>query len=169
LSHDEKLTHCARNRRAHDGATNWIWFSGASGIERDGVCLKRECEVTLRMETLGWAGTALVIVAYIPQIHHLYVERCAWGISISTWLIWLVAGALLLSYSIFRNDTLFTFVQVINITAIVAIVMLTRRSNRICPYHLRSDLGESVEVEKVNDHALSNRVITAHDAEAEAR
>ncbi|HEY8224567.1 MAG TPA: PQ-loop repeat-containing protein [Pyrinomonadaceae bacterium] len=118
---------------------------------------------------LGWAGTALVIVAYIPQIHHLYVERCAWGISISTWLIWLAAGALLLSYSIFRNDTLFTFVQVINITAIVATVMLARRSNRICPYHLRSDLEESAEVEKVNDRALSNRGITAHDAEAEAR
>ena len=33
------------------------------------------------MEVLGWAGTALVVVAYYPQIHHLYVERCAWGIS----------------------------------------------------------------------------------------
>jgi PQ loop repeat protein len=27
------------------------------------------------MEILGWAGTALVIVAYVPQIHHLYVEK----------------------------------------------------------------------------------------------
>ena len=69
------------------------------------------------MERLGWVGTALVIVAYVPQIRHLYIEKCAWGISISTWLIWLVAGALLLSYCVFRNDTLFTFVQVINITA----------------------------------------------------
>jgi lipid-A-disaccharide synthase-like uncharacterized protein len=124
----------------------------------------------LKIEMLGWAGTALVIVAYVPQIRHLYVEKCAWGISISTWLIWLVAGALLLSYCIFRNDTLFTFVQVINITAIVATIMLARRSNRICPYHSSTDLGQSAEVEKVNDHALSNRVIfSAHDAKAEAR
>lgn len=86
---------------------------------------------------LGWAGTALVIVAYVPQIHHLYVERCAWGLSIATWLIWLVAGALLLSYSISRNDTLFTFVQVINITAIVATIILARRGNSLCPYHLK--------------------------------
>ncbi|HEU4794001.1 MAG TPA: PQ-loop repeat-containing protein, partial [Pyrinomonadaceae bacterium] len=93
--------------------------------------------MTLKMEMLGWAGTALVIVAYVPQIRHLYVEKCAWGISISTWLIWLVAGALLLSYCIFRNDTLFTFVQVINITAIVATIVLARRGNRICPYHLK--------------------------------
>lgn len=92
--------------------------------------------MTLKMEMLGWAGTALVVAAYVPQIHHLYVEKCAWGISISTWLIWLVAGVLLLSYCILRNDTLFTFVQGINITAIVATIMLARRSNNICPYHL---------------------------------
>ncbi|HMG75259.1 MAG TPA: PQ-loop repeat-containing protein [Pyrinomonadaceae bacterium] len=97
--------------------------------------------MTLRMEMLGWVGTALVIVAYVPQIRHLYVEKCAWGISISTWLIWLVAGALLLSYCVFRNDTLFTFVQIINITAIAATIILARRSNRICPYHLKTTLA----------------------------
>ena len=93
------------------------------------------------MEMLGWIGTALVIVAYVPQIRHLYVEKCAWGISISTWLIWLVAGALLLSYCVFRNDTLFTFVQVINITAIVATIILARRRNQICPYHAEMALA----------------------------
>ena len=93
------------------------------------------------MEMLGWVGTALVIVAYVPQIRHLYIEKCAWGISISTWLIWLIAGALLLSYCVFRNDTLFTFVQVINITAIMATIILARRSNRICPFHLETALA----------------------------
>jgi uncharacterized protein with PQ loop repeat len=106
--------------------------------------------VTLKMEMLGWAGTALVIVAYAPQLHHLYVEKCAWGISISTWVIWLVAGALLLSYCIVRNDTLFTFVQVINITAIVATIILARRGNRVCPYHLKTalDSGDQNEMLK---------------------
>ena len=97
--------------------------------------------MTLKLEMLGWVGTALVIVAYVPQIRHLYVEKCAWGISISTWVIWLLAGALLLSYCVFRNNTLFTFVQVINITAIVATIVLARRSNRICPYHLNATLA----------------------------
>ena len=101
------------------------------------------------MEMLGWAGTALVIVAYVPQIGHLYVEKCAWGISISTWLIWLVAGVLLLSYCIFRNDTLFTYVQVINITAIVGTIILARRGNRICPYHLKTASGSGDQSEMV--------------------
>ena len=96
--------------------------------------------MTLNIEMLGWAGTAFVIVAYIPQIRHLYVEKCAWGISISTWLIWLLAAGLLLIYCIFRNDTLFTLVQLVNITAIIATIMLARRSNRICSYHLETTL-----------------------------
>jgi uncharacterized protein with PQ loop repeat len=99
----------------------------------------------LKIEMLGWAGTALVLLAYIPQIHHLYIEKCAWGISISTWLIWLVAGALLLSYCIFRDDILFTFVQGINITAIVATILLARRGDRICPYHLGTALARAQE------------------------
>ena len=97
--------------------------------------------MTLKMEMLGWAGTALVIVAYVPQIRHLYVEKCAWGISVSTWLIWLAAGVLLLGYTIFRSDTLFALVQTINITAIVATIILARRSNQICPYHLNPALA----------------------------
>ena len=88
------------------------------------------------MEALGWAGTALVIVAYAPQIHHLWAEKCAWGISVTTWLIWLLASALLLAYCVLRRDTLFAAVQGINITAIVTTILLARRSNHVCPYHL---------------------------------
>jgi uncharacterized protein with PQ loop repeat len=88
------------------------------------------------MEVLGWAGTAMVIVAYAPQIHHLWAERCAWGLSLPTWFIWLLASALLLTYSVLRRDTLFAAVQGINITAIVATILLARRSNRLCPYHM---------------------------------
>ena len=101
--------------------------------------------MTLKMEMLGWVGTALVIVAYVPQVRHLYIEKCAWGISISTWLIWLIAGALLLSYCVFRNDTLFTIVQVVNITAIMATIILARRSNKICTYHLQTTLAREME------------------------
>ena len=88
------------------------------------------------MEFLGWAGTALVIVAYYPQIHHLYVERCAWGVSRLTWLIWLAASALLLTYCVLRREVMLSVVQAVNIAAIVTTLLLVRRSNRVCPYHL---------------------------------
>ncbi len=88
------------------------------------------------MEMIGWLGTALVIVAYFPQIRHLYVEKCAWGISISTWVIWLIAGLLLLTYAWLRSDVLFTVVQIASIVAITATIILAKRSTTICPYHL---------------------------------
>ncbi len=90
------------------------------------------------MEVLGRVVTALVVIAYYPQIHHLFVERCAWGISVLPWLIWLVASALLLVYCILRRDVLLCVVQAVNITAIATTILLVRRSNQICPYHLKA-------------------------------
>src|SRR5215213_4696923 len=90
------------------------------------------------MEILGWAGTALVVVAYYPQIHHLYVERCAWGISQLTWLIWLAASSLLLVYCALRREAMLSAVQAVNIAAIVTTLLLVRRSNRVCPHHAKA-------------------------------
>ena len=30
------------------------------------------------MKIIGWIGTALVIIAYYPQIQHLLIERRLW-------------------------------------------------------------------------------------------
>lgn len=89
------------------------------------------------MEIIGWAGTALVIAAYFPQIHHLYVEKCAWGISLSTWWIWLVSSALLLTYAALDGSTMFVLVQAINMLAIAATIILAKRSENVCPFHLQ--------------------------------
>ena len=87
-------------------------------------------------QIIGWLGTALVVIAYLLQIYHLLVQKCAWGISILTWIIWLIGSVLLLVYCIFRRDILFTVVQSINISAIVTTIFLARRSISICPHHL---------------------------------
>ena len=87
------------------------------------------------MEVLGWAGTALVIAAYVPQIRHLFVEKCAWGISVWTWLIWLLASTLLLTNCLLRREFLMSAAQGVNIVAIVTTIFLVRRSNNVCPYH----------------------------------
>lgn len=36
----------------------------------------------------GYVGTALVIVAYLPQITHLIREKCSAGISFGAYAIW---------------------------------------------------------------------------------
>lgn len=87
------------------------------------------------VELLGWLGTMLVIVAYVPQIRHLYVEKCAWGISIATWTIWFVAGLLLLAYASIRRDSLFMVVQTVNVIAIMVTIVLAKNSTNVCAYH----------------------------------
>jgi len=87
------------------------------------------------MKIISWVGTALLIIAYYPQIQHLLVERCAWGISIFAWSILFVASALLLIYCITGNEILMSIVQVISTIAIGITILLMRRGNRICSYH----------------------------------
>jgi uncharacterized protein with PQ loop repeat len=86
-------------------------------------------------EFIGGFGTTLVLIAYVPQLRHLYVEKCAWGISVSTWWIWLAASLLLLVYSALRGDPFFLAAQGVNAAAVVATLVLTRRSIRVCPHH----------------------------------
>ena len=104
------------------------------------------------MEIIGWIGTALVIAAYYPQIHHLWVERCAWGISVWTWIMWLVASTLLLIYCIIRGEVLLSIVQVANMVSIVTTIALVQRSDSICPSHVA--LGETLKKFKRGDRVI---------------
>jgi uncharacterized protein with PQ loop repeat len=87
------------------------------------------------MEIIGWIGTILVVIAYFPQIRHLYREKCAWGISISTWAIWLVASVFLLIYALLGQGSLFVVVQIVNMLAILVTIALAMKSNKVCPFH----------------------------------
>lgn len=101
------------------------------------------------MEIVGWMGTALVIAAYFPQIRHLYVEKCAWGISLTTWWIWLVSSAFLLIYAALDSSILFVLVQSINMFAIVTTIILAKRSEKVCPYHHQQATKGAQEKPKV--------------------
>ncbi len=48
----------------------------------------------------GYVGTALVMIAYVPQIFHLVAMRCSAGISLRAFAIWAVASLLLVIHAI---------------------------------------------------------------------
>ncbi len=48
----------------------------------------------------GYAGTALIMVAYVPQIFHLVAMRCSAGISLRAYMLWTVASLLLVIHAI---------------------------------------------------------------------
>ena len=59
----------------------------------------------LNAHWLGYLGTALVIIAYVPQIRHLMKMHCGDGISIAAYALWTVSSAFLCVYAIYRKRT----------------------------------------------------------------
>jgi hypothetical protein len=85
---------------------------------------------------LGYAGTCLVIVAYLPQITHLVREHCSAGVSSGAYLLWGVAAVLLLSYAIAQGDPVFTALQIYQVAAAGTICLLSRYyRDSLCEIH----------------------------------
>jgi uncharacterized protein with PQ loop repeat len=85
---------------------------------------------------LGYAGTALVILAYVPQIAHLVRQRCSAGLSAGAYLLWGIAAMLLLGYALATGDPVFTALQVYQVGAAVSICLLSRRyRDSLCEIH----------------------------------
>ena len=87
-------------------------------------------------ETLGFAGTVLVIVGYIPQVVQLIRERCTAGISVRAFSLWCAASLLFLIHAAVIRDAVFVGVQTVNLVAGSLIVGFCKRfEGEVCPFH----------------------------------
>ena len=85
---------------------------------------------------IGYAGTALVFIAYLPQIYHLIKERCSAGISIQAFSLWFIASILLMINAISIQSSIFIALQTIHIVAIGIIIFWTRLFEKgVCISH----------------------------------
>ena len=85
---------------------------------------------------LGAAGTALVILAYLPQIVHLIKEHCSAGISCVAFGMWGLGGVLLLSYAINLGDPVFVVLQIYQLGASSLICFFGYRyKDSLCDEH----------------------------------
>jgi uncharacterized protein with PQ loop repeat len=99
-------------------------------------------------ETLGFIGTGLVSVAYIPQIRHLIKEHCSAGISAKAYVLWFMASVFFLVHAAMIVDAVFIGVQIVNLLVMGMIVICVRKYERqICATHrtmqLRQELDKS--------------------------
>lgn len=78
----------------------------------------------LSLSTAGSLGILVVIIGYLPQIFHLIKIKDSTGMSISSWLVWLVGTAMLLVHAIGIKDLVFIIVETIYLVAIVTILLL---------------------------------------------
>lgn len=85
---------------------------------------------------IGFLGTALVIIAYLPQIHHLIKEHCSGGISIKAYCLWFVAALLMLVHAVGIQDPVFIALQGYQIGASALIVYFGRKyKDSLCEAH----------------------------------
>ncbi len=90
----------------------------------------------MSFQWLGFIGTSLVVAAYLPQIAHLVRARCTAGVSLFAYSIWSVASALLLTYAIAVQDAVFISPQGYQLTATLAIFILSRKNHgNLCDIH----------------------------------
>lgn len=93
-------------------------------------------EVDISPQYLGFLGTGLVVVAYIPQISHLLRARCVAGISLWAYSVWTVSAALLLTYAVILEDSVFISLQIYQLLATASIFILSlRRGVGLCDVH----------------------------------
>ena len=87
-------------------------------------------------QILGFVGTGLVIVGYIPQVVHLIKERCTAGISVAAFSLWCAASLLFLIHAAVIRDAVFVGVQTVNLVAGGLIVVFCKRyEGEVCPFH----------------------------------
>jgi uncharacterized protein with PQ loop repeat len=89
-------------------------------------------------QILGFVGTSLVIVGYLPQVVHMLKERCTAGISIPTFVLWSCASLLFLIHATMIGDAVFVAVQLVNLVAGGYIAWFSKRhEGQVCPSHQR--------------------------------
>ncbi len=92
---------------------------------------------------LGFAGIALCIVGYLPQIVHLVKERCSAGLSITAYCTWGISGMLLLLYAIVRRDLVFVVLQAYHVGATALIFYFcVKYKGHLCEEHGGETLAE---------------------------
>jgi len=81
------------------------------------------------METnwVGFVGTALVIIAYMPQILHLVNAQCSAGISIKAYVMWLLSSLLLFGHAFSIKDPVFIALQSYQLGATTTIVFFAKK------------------------------------------
>jgi uncharacterized protein with PQ loop repeat len=81
----------------------------------------------MSVQWFGYLGTTLVVLAYLPQIHHLIRERCSAGLSVRAYECWLVAAVLLVCYAVAVRDTVFIALQGYQLAAASIIYFLSKK------------------------------------------
>jgi uncharacterized protein with PQ loop repeat len=69
------------------------------------------------ISVLGFVGTIIAAVGYLPQIVHLAHEHCSAGVSIKAWCLWILSSLLIGTHAFVVFDLVFIALEVVNLAA----------------------------------------------------
>ena len=91
---------------------------------------------TTVFELLGFAGIAIGVLAYVPQVVHLAREQCSAGVSGGAWAMWLTSSMLIGALALHRRDPVFIALQASSLSSTAAILLLAYRyRGMLCESH----------------------------------
>jgi uncharacterized protein with PQ loop repeat len=89
-------------------------------------------------QIIGYIGTCLALLAYIPQIYHLVEKKCAAAISLKAFVVWFLATLLLLIHAITIHSIVFITFQIGSLIALSLILVFGYKyRNKRCTVHRR--------------------------------
>lgn len=110
--------------------------------------------MNIEFEWIGFAGIALSVVAYLPQVIHLIRERCSAGLSAWAYCMWMAAAVLLLVYAIMRDDPVFISLQSYQAGACALILYYcVKYRGQFCEDHGGEPLKVGLQRERTNSEA----------------
>lgn len=75
-------------------------------------------------ELIGFIGTLIILIAYIPQISNIVKHHTTAGLSLKAWFLWLIGTALVLVHAINIKEPVFITLTGISLVSIIIIVVL---------------------------------------------
>lgn len=98
----------------------------------------------LSIHWLGIIGTAVAMIAYVPQISHLMVMRCSDGVSPGAYALWCSASSLLCVYAVIAEEPVFIVLQGFHAVACALILTFAiKYSTSRCPLHQTAAVRDS--------------------------
>ena len=81
------------------------------------------------IQNLGLIGAFIFLSAYVPQIKHLLKVKDSTGISIFSWIVWLVGALMLFIYAAYNKDWIFIILTSLESLGSFNIIILSIKYN----------------------------------------
>ena len=79
------------------------------------------------IQNLGLIGAFIFLSAYVPQIKHLLKVKDSTGISVFSWIVWLVGALMLFIYAAYNKDWIFIILTSLELLGSFTIIMLSMK------------------------------------------